>query len=398
MSEPLRLRGISRLVTNVPGDGPLGIIEDAVVDLAHGEVAWVGEAAAAPRAAGEVLDVEGRAVMPGFVDPHTHLVFEGDRAEEFAMRMAGATYSSIQASGGGIMATVAATRQASTGALFEAALARVTAMFRAGTTTVEIKSGYGLTADSERRILEVAARIGEESPVDVVPTFLGAHAIPPGIDRAGFVRQVVEDLLPACAPLARFIDVFCDEGAFTLDETRVILEEGVAAGLRPRLHAEQLAFTGAAQLAAEFDAASADHLDHLTEEGAEAMAQHGVVAVLLPGAALSMRSGSPPYRLLKERGVTVALATDCNPGTSYWLSMQSMVTLAVGLFGMDVEDAIWSATRGGALALEDSRKGIVTPRATADLIVLDTDDPVDLAYRPDTNHVAMVIKDGVRAL
>ena len=399
MTESLRLTGISRLVSNEPGgDTALGIVEDAVVVLAGRRIAWAGNAREAQATSGETLDVDGRVVMPGFIDPHTHLVFAGDRAGEFARRMAGAGYSEIQASGGGIMATVAATRAATPAELFEASRLRAAAMLAAGTTTVEVKSGYGLDLVTESTMLEVAARIGRELQIDVVPTFLGAHAVPDGVDRDSYLRAVVNEMIPACAPLAQFIDVFCDRGAFTVEETRTILEAGVLAGLRPRLHAEQLSHTGAAQVAADFDAASADHLDHVTADGAEAMAQHGVVAVLLPGASLSMRSDPPPYRLLKEKSVTVALATDCNPGTSYWLSMQSMVALAVGLFGMDVHDAIWSATRGGALAIEESRKGIVAAGAHADLIVLDTDDPVHLAYRPDTNHLWIAVKDGVRVV
>ncbi len=396
---PTRITGISRLVTNVPGgEGPLGIVERAVIDIVGGRVTWAGASSEAPPPQGTIIDVEGRAVMPGFVDPHTHLVFAGDRASEFGLRSSGASYASIHESGGGIMSTVRSTRAATDAGLLDGSVARARSMLATGTTTVEVKSGYGLDLETEVRILEVAARIAAEVPIDVVRTFLGAHAVPAGVDRNEYLDRVVNEMIPVCAPLARYIDVFCDSGAFAVEETRRVLEAGVAAGFRPRIHAEQLSYTGAAALAADMDAASADHLDHLDAAGAEAMAQHGVVAVLLPGAALSMRADPPPYRLLEERGVTVALATDCNPGTSYWLSMQSMAALAVGLFGMTPAKAIWSATRGGALALEESRKGIVTAGAVADLLVIDADDPIHLVYRPDTDLVWGVFKSGERVV
>ncbi len=394
-----RVDNISRLVTNVPGGSDaLGIVERATVVFEEGRVAWAGPSAEAPSARGPVLDVEGRTVLPGFVDPHTHLVFAGDRADEFSRRIAGASYSEIADAGGGIAATMAATRAASAETLYEESSARARAMLEAGTTTVEIKSGYGLDQVSEVKILEVAKRIGADMPLDVVTTFLGAHSVPPGVDRAEYLAQVTGPMMEACAPLAQYVDVFCDKGAFTLEEARDILAAGGRAGMRARIHAEQLARTGAAGLAAELDAVSADHLDHISREDAEAMAQHGVVGVLLPGAALSMRAGGSFFGVLRDAGVTVALATDCNPGTSYWVSMRSIVALAVGLFGMEVTDAIWSATRGGALALEDSRKGIVARGATADLVVLDASNPVDLAYRPDSTGVWAVVKDGVRVV
>ncbi len=388
------------VVTNDPtrGDGRLGIVPDGAVYVAAGRVAWVGPTSGLPAYLPdiEVIDAEGAAVLPGFVDAHTHLVFAGDRADEFARRMAGASYTEIMGAGGGIMSTVRATRTAGDDDLYRQSRARAERMIAAGTTTVEIKSGYGLDVATEARMLRVAARLDADLPWDVVPTFLGAHVVPPeyGDDRDGYLRLLEEEMLPVCAPLARFCDVFCDEGAFTVDEARRIFAAAARHGLRPRLHAEQLAATGAADLAAEIRAVSADHLDHVTADQARRLAAAGTVAVLLPGAALSMRTPPPPVDALREAEVRIALATDCNPGTSYWETMPAMVALGVLTFGMTVEAAVWSATRGGALALDLPDRGRLAPGDIGDLVILDADRPAHLAYRPDTPLVATVVKAG----
>ncbi len=389
------------LVTNDPsrGEGPWGVIPDGAVHIADGRVARVGpssDVSLGVKESVETIDAGGGAVLPGFVDPHTHLVFAGDRAEEFARRMAGASYTEIMAAGGGIMSTVRATRAATTDDLYRQSRARAERMIAAGTTTVEIKSGYGLDVATERRMLEVVRRLDDDLPWDAVPTFLGAHVVPPEYadDRDGYLRLIETEMLPACAPLARFCDVFCDDGAFTVVEARRIVAAAARHGLRPKLHAEQLAATGAADLAAEIGAVSADHLDHVTADQARRLAVAGTVAVLLPGASLSMRTPPPPVDLLRDAGVKIALATDCNPGTSYWETMPAMIALAVLAFGMTVEEAVWSATRGGALALALGDRGRLAPGDAGDLVVLDADHPAHLAYRPDTPLVRTVVKGG----
>lgn len=394
------LTGIGALITNRPdlGGGRWGMLPGGAVAVRGGRVAWAGRAADLPEAfaARPRRDAGGRCVLPGFVDAHTHLVFSGDRAAEFAARLEGRSYEDTLAAGGGIMATVRATRAATDEALVADSLARARRMLAAGTTTVEVKSGYGLEPATERRMLEAAARVGVESGIEVIPTFLGAHVVPPeqAGDRAGYVRLVEEEMLPACAPLARFCDVFCDRGAFSVEEARRVLTAAAAHGLAPRLHAEQLAHTGAADLAVELQAASADHLDHVTGPQAARLAAAGVAAVLLPGAALSMRTPPPPARLLWEAGATVALATDCNPGTSYVETMPFVVALGCLLLGLTVEEAVWGATRGGAIALRLADRGWLGPGAAADLVVLDADHPAHLAYRPDGDVVAAVVKGG----
>jgi len=399
----LVLRDIGELTTNQPGgDDRLGRISNAAVAIRDGRVAWVGADSDLPSEWHRVtsLDVGGRAVLPGFVDPHTHLVFAGDRADEFALRLTGVSYAEILAEGGGILRTMAATRAATQDQLVSAALARADRMLAAGTTTVEIKSGYGLDTSTERRLLEAAASVAANHPIDVVPTFLGAHALPPEFagDRAGYLRLLVEETISACAPLARYCDVFCDPNAFSPQESRVVLEAGLRYGLRPRVHAEQLGPGGGATLAAELRAVSADHLDYASAEDAAALARAGTVAVILPGTHFTLGGPPPPVHLLLEAGVTLALGTDCNPGTSYLESMQMVVALAVLDLGLGLEQAVWSATRGGALALELPDKGWIRQGAVADLAILDAPSAVHLAYRPGTNLTWMVLKDGQRVV
>jgi imidazolonepropionase len=393
------IRGIGQLVTNDPDRGGLlGLIEDAAVLVSDGAIEWVGPEAAMPAGGDRVeIDVEGRGVIPGFVDSHTHLVFAGDRAAEFGRRLRGESYEQIMAAGGGIMSTVAATRAADAVDLYAAASDRLAAMVASGTTTVEVKSGYGLDVATERRLLEVAGTLDGALPVDIVRTFLGAHVVPSefGADRDSYVALVEHEMLPACAPLATFCDVFCDEGVFTLEETRRIVEAGRRHGLVPRLHADQLAPSGGAGLAAELGAASADHLDHITAGEIRAMAAAGTAAVLLPGVSLSMRLPFPSPQAMLDEGVTVALATDTNPGTSYVLTMPFVVALACLEMGMSAEQAVWSSTRGGALALQMPDRGWIRTGAIADLVLLSEDSYLHLPYRPDSSVVDGVIKRGV---
>jgi imidazolonepropionase len=385
----LLVTGIGELVTNDPdrGDGMLGLLRDAAVVSEGGRIAWVGPAGDAP-AADERLDAAGAAVLPGFVDAHTHLVFAGDRAEEFASRMAGRPYTA-----GGIRTTVAATRAASDAELTSHAYRLLGEMLRQGTTTAEIKSGYGLTVDDERRSLEIAAALTSET------TFLGAHVVPPEFadDRGGYVRLVTGPMLAACAPLARWIDVFVEPSsaaAFGEDAARAVLAAGSAAGLGVRVHAAQLEPGPGPRLAAEFGAASADHCTHLTDADVTALRDAGVVATLLPAAEFSTRSPYPDARRLLDAGVTVAVATDCNPGTSYTSSMPFVVALAVREMHMTPAEAVHAATAGGAAALRRDDVGVLTPGARADLVLLDAPSHVHLAYRPGVPIVGTVVRGG----
>ncbi|GAA2642622.1 MULTISPECIES: imidazolonepropionase [Streptomyces] len=386
------ITNIGSLVTNDPaaGDGsPLGLVQDAAVVIDGDKVAWVGPAAKAP-AADEVFDAQGRAVIPGFVDSHSHLVFAGDRTQEFNARMSGRAYSA-----GGIRTTVAATR-AATDAELEANLVRhLDEARRQGTTTFETKSGYGLTVADEARALRIAAAHTEEV------TYLGAHIVSPDFaeDPAGYVDLVTGEMLAACAPYARWVDVFCEKGAFDGDQARAILTAGAAAGLIPRVHANQLSYGPGVQLAVELEAASADHCTHLTDADVDALAQAAdtTVATLLPGAEFSTRAQWPDARRLIDAGATVALSTDCNPGSSYTSSMPFCIALAVRDMRMTPDEALWAATAGGARALRRTDIGVVAPGARADLALLDAPSHVHLAYRPGVPLVSGVWQRGRRA-
>ncbi|MDO8963861.1 MAG: imidazolonepropionase [Coriobacteriia bacterium] len=388
--------GIGELVTNDAGLGSasdtadvraLGIVRGAAMLVEDGVVTWVGTAADAPAGADARLDFGGRAVVPGFVDSHTHLVFDGDRAGEFTARMAGEPYT-----GGGIATTVAATRAASDTRLRATARALAREMAGSGTTTIEIKSGYGLDVETEARLLRLAGELTDET------TFLGAHVVPPEFagKRDAYVELVCGEMLTACAPLARWIDVFCDTGAFDADETRRVLSAGVAAGLMPRLHGNQLGDGPGVAIAVEFDAASVDHCTHLTDADVEALAASTTVATLLPGAEFGTRSPYPDARRLLEAGVTVALATDCNPGTSFVTSMPLMIALAVRDMRMMPAQALLAATAGGAKALRRDDIGRLNPGARADFAVLDAPSYTHIAYRPGSPLVTETWRAGVR--
>jgi imidazolonepropionase len=395
----LLIFNIGQLVTNEPArPGLLGVVEDAAVAIADGAIAWVGFGADVPDRCRDLprLDAGGAAVLPGFVDPHTHLIFAGDRSAEFDRRLRGESYEQILESGGGILSTVAATRATSEEQLFDDAAARLWRMAANGTTTVEVKSGYGLDTNTEVRMLRVARQLDEALPMDVVPTFLGAHVVPleARADRDAYVDLVCGPMLDACAPHARFCDVFCDEAAFSLSESRRILEAGRSRGLGVRIHADQLARVGAAALAADIHAISADHLDHVSAEDLALMRAAGTVAVLLPAVSFSMRFPYPDGRAIWGSGVSVALATDCNPGTANVESMPFVISLAVLNMGLTTDEAVWAATLGGARALGFDDRGRLVPGATGDLVVLDAPTHLHIAYRPATDIVAAVVKRG----
>ena len=361
------LTGIGLLASQ---DDELGELTDAAIVLAGDRIAWVGPASAAPPA-DESLDLAGRCVLPGFVDSHAHLVFAGDRAAEFAARMSGQPYSA-----GGIRSTVAATRAASDEQL-RANLSKLAAeLHQAGVTTFECKSGYGLDLATEQRSVRLAA---EQTPE---VSYLGAHVVPAGIDRDDYVGLVCGDMLAACAPHARWVDVFCEQGAFDVDESRAVLTAGIGAGLLPRLHANQLTAGGGVRLAVELDAASADHCTHLTAADIEALAGSDTVATLLPLVEFSTRSPYPDARSLIEAGATVALATDCNPGSGFSTSMPLAIALAVREMRMTPAEAVRAATVGGAKALRRNDIGRITVGRRADLVVLDAPSYLHLAYRP----------------
>ena len=394
MKADLIVTGASQVVTCDPGsgEGRLGIVDRGAVAGYEGRVVWVGPERDL-RASVDVLpgahevDAAGRAVVPGLVEPHTHLVFAGDRSAEFAARLRGEPYTT-----GGVRTTVAATRAASNDELTALARERLDRFLAHGVTTVESKSGYGLTPEHERRLLEMAARV--DHPVEVVRTFLGAHVVPDEYagDPDAYVELIVEGMIPSLGNLAEFCDVWCDRGAFTPDQARRILRTARAEGLGIKVHAEQMARSGGAAVAAEFGAVSVEHLEHATEEDADALARSHSVAVLIPGA--SMMTGAPfaPARMLIERGVRVALSTDLNPGTSYSENLQLVVALGCAYLKMTPEEALLGVTRHAAAAVSrEGKVGSLVPGARADLVVLEAGSYLDLAYHYGINLARVVL-------
>jgi imidazolonepropionase len=381
---------IGELVTNDPsiGHGPLGIVRDAALLVRDGVVEYAGPRTTLPTGeANGRIDAAGAAVIPGFVDSHGHLVFAGDRAEEFAARMAGEPYTA-----GGIASTVAATRAATDEQLAVGMARLVREAALAGTTTSESKSGYGLSVDDEARSLQVAARYVEEV------TFLGAHVVPEEYrdDVDAYVALVTGPMLDACAPFASWIDVFCDRGAFDGDQAREILRAGMARGLKPRIHANQLQHGPGVQIAIEVGAASADHVTHASDDDIEALAASDTVATLLPGAEFSTRAAYPDARRMIDAGVTVALAADCNPGSSYTTNIPFCIAVAVRDMRMTPSEALWSATAGGARALRRTDVGHLGVGARGDLVLLDAPSHLHLAYRPGVPLVRSVFRAGAR--
>jgi imidazolonepropionase len=391
----LLITNIGELVTNAPRDAasvaapwPFEAITGAAIVLDGGLVAWTGPAAAAP-AADEMVDAAGRAVLPGFVDSHAHLVFAGERGAEFAARMAGLPYSA-----GGIRSTVAATRATSDDVL-RSNLARLAGeMLAQGTTTFECKSGYGLTVADEARSVALAGEFTDEV------TYLGAHVVPPEFDgrAAAYVDLVCGEMLTACAPWASWVDVFCERGAFGADEARAVLAAGAAAGLQPRIHANQLGHGPGVEIAVEAGAAAADHCTFLSDADVDALAASGgTVATLLPGVEFSTRSPYPDARKLLAAGVTVAIASDCNPGSCFTSSMPLCIALAVREMRMTTAEAVWAATAGGAHALRRTDVGHLGIGARADVIMLDGPTHAYLAYRPGVPLIKGVWRTGQRA-
>ncbi len=390
------ITGIGELTTNDPTrthartvtddrrdpSGLLGLIDDAAIVIDGATIAWVGSASSAP-AADTSYDAGGRAVVPGFVDSHTHLVFAGDRAQEFAARMTGEPYSA-----GGIRTTVAATRAASDDQLMSRVARLVAETLAQGTTSVEIKSGYGLTVHDEARSLVVARHFTEDT------TFLGAHVVPSGTTPEDYVELVTGPMLTAVAPHARWIDVFCEDGAFDVDQARAILTAGADQGLRGRLHANQLTYGGGVKLAAELGLVAVDHCTYLAADDVSALVESGTIATLLPGVEFSTRQPYPDARNLIDAGVRVALASDCNPGSCFTSSMALCLALAVREMGMSPAEALHAATAMGAAALDREDVGVIAPGRRADLVLLDAPSYLHLAYRPGVPLVAGVWQAG----
>ena len=407
----LFLRNISQLVT-VPSRGrraktgadmgDLGLLKDAGVLCRDGKIAWVGTMAEwEGRSAGDLneFDASGMVALPGFVDAHTHMMFAGSRELEFAMRAQGATYQEIAERGGGILSTIAHVRKADKKSLKRQTARYLMDMMRHGTTTVEIKSGYGLEMESEIRMLEAINELRVEEIMGVVPTFLGAHALPPEYRGRGsdYVDLVVDRMIPYVGKkgLAVFCDVFCEKGYFGLEEAARILEAGARWGMKPKVHADELTPLGGAQLAARVGAVSADHLEHVTPEGVAALRGAGVVAGLLPGVSFFLRHGYAPARALIHGGVAVAIASDFNPGSCMSYSMPLMMTIACTQMGMTPEEAITAATLNGAAALGlSSTIGSIEVGKNADIVLAAVPDYRFLAYHFGTNHVRVTIKNG----
>ena len=384
------IHNIGQLVTNDPAhDGTkLGVIEKAALLIEDGVVAWAGPDADAPtHHIKRKLDAKGRAVIPGFVDSHTHMIFAGDRSKEFRARMLGESYTA-----GGIAHTVEKTRAASDELLRSKAQSLLNEAYSTGTTTVEIKSGYGLTVNDERRSLEIAQGLTDET------TFLGAHVVPVEYKEnpKDYVDLVTGPMLDAVLPFSKWIDVFCDKGAFSPDDARTILKAGMAKGLLPRIHANQLQEGQGVRLGVELDAASVDHVSHLSEKDIEALSKSKTVATLLPGAEFSTRSTYPDVRPLLEASITVALASDCNPGSSYTTSMAFIMAIAVREMHFSPEQALWSATMGGAKALRRDDIGHLFEGARANFSILNADSYIHLAYRPGVQLIEQVWRDGLQ--
>lgn len=380
----------------------LGILNNAGVLCENGKISWVGEMKDWDRTLPESLnevDASGKVVLPGFVDSHTHMMFAGNRAYEFALRSQGATYQQIAEAGGGILNTITHVRAASKKELKKQTLRYLNAMMKHGTTTVEIKSGYGLDFDSEVKMLEAINELKDEEMMTVVPTFIGAHAFPPEYkqNRKAYVELILEKMIPHVGKkkLAAFCDVFCEKGYFETEDAERILNEGRKWGMAPKIHAEELNPLGGAELAARVGAVSADHLEHIADQGITALRETGVVATLLPGVSFFLNHGYAPARKLIDSGVAVAIASDFNPGSCMSFSMPMMMTIACTQMRMTPEEALVACTLNGAAALNmSSTIGSIEVGKNADLLVADIPDWKYLAYHFGTNHIVGTIKNG----
>jgi len=404
MWDALWLNG--RLATMAAGGAPYGALEDAAIAIEGGRIAWLGrrrDLTGAPRAlARDVHDLGGRWLTPGLIDCHTHLVYGGDRAREFTQRLEGVSYAEIARAGGGIVSTVTATRAADEDTLFAAAHRRLSALLAEGVTTAEIKSGYGLNLETELKQLRVARRLGTEMPVTVRATFLGAHALPPEFtDRADAYIDAVVAMLPEvkASGLADAVDAFCEGIGFSPEQTNRVFAAATEHGLPVKLHADQLSDLGGAALAAKHGALSADHLEYTNKDGVAAMAVAGTVAVLLPGAFYFLRETKvPPIDALRRAGVPMAVATDCNPGSSPMTSLLLVLNMACTLFHLTPEEALAGVTRHAARALGlGDQCGTLEVGKAADFAVWDIDDPAELAYRIGFNPLAYAVKSGAIA-
>ena len=385
----------ARLAT-MCGDG-LGVVEQGAVAAKGGQIAYAGPAANAPDAA-NIVDCENRWITPGLIDCHTHLVHAGNRAREFELRLQGASYEEIARSGGGIVSTMTATRAASEAELVATALPRLDALIAEGVTTVEIKSGYGLTLGDERKMLRAARALGEARAVRIATTFLGAHAVPPEYreDPDGYVELICETMIPALTGLADAVDAYCEGIGFSPAQTDRIFTAAATHGLPVKLHAEQLSNQHGAALAARHHALSADHLEYLDDAGVAAMAEAGTVAVLLPGAFYFMReSRPPPVAALRTAGVPIAIATDCNPGTSPLTSLLLAMNMGATCFRLTVDECLAGVTRNAARALGLGREiGTLEPGKACDLAIWDIEEPAELVYRIGFNPLHARVKDG----
>jgi imidazolonepropionase len=391
-------------LATMTGQTAYGAVKDGALAVSGGKIGWVGKRADLPAGfeskAPQVHDAGGGWITPGLIDCHTHLVYAGNRAREFELRLEGATYAEIARRGGGILSTVAATRAADEETLIMQSSPRLAALLDEGVTTVEIKSGYGLDLETELRMLRTARRLGEIFPVTVMPTFLGAHALPPEYDGRSdaYIDFVCREVLPRVAAegLAAAVDAFCENIAFSPDQTERVFQAAARHGLPVKLHAEQLSDRNGASLAARYRALSADHLEHLSEKGTRAMAAGGTVAVLLPGAFYFLReTKTPPLDLLRRFNVPLALATDCNPGSSPAASLLLMLNMAATLFRLTPEEALAGVTRNAARALGlQNRIGTLEPGKDADFVLWDIEQPAELAYNIGFKPCHRVIRRG----
>jgi len=377
------------------GEAPLAIIEDGAVACDGDRIVYAGRSGGAPHS-GERVDAGGSLVTPGLIDPHTHLVFAGDRAHEHAQRLAGATYLEIAKAGGGIVSTVQATRAASDELLLAGVRERLARLVRGGATTVEVKTGYGLSVEQELRLLRLARSAGTGAGCEVMPTLLALHAVPPELDRVEWLRQVVQELIPEAAREgARGCDAFLEKGAFNVEECRTALEAGDHAGLVGHLHADQLSASGGAQVAAEAGCASADHLERVTQRGIEAMARAHTTAVLLPLAAWFLREARPAQaKPFLDAGVTVALGSNVNPGSQRIESVSMLLAAGCLLSGLTPAQALWACTAGAGRALRLDDRGVLKPGTRADLVLFATRDPAHLPYHAGVEHAQLVIHAG----
>ncbi len=392
----------ARIATLETGGDAYGLIEHGAIAISDGRIAWLGRLEdidlKARDACPEVLDCKGRLVTPGLIDCHTHLVYAGNRTHEFELRLQGASYEEISRAGGGINATVLATRAASEEQLINQSRPRLQAFLAEGVTTIEIKSGYGLDLETELKMLRAARYLGQSEPVNIQTSFLGAHALPP--EYAGradaYIDKVCEDMLPAAAPFSDAVDGFCEGIGFNLEQIERVFKTAHQHGLKTKLHAEQLSLLGGAELVARYNGLSADHLEYLDEAGARAMAEHGTVAVLLPGAFYFLReTQQPPLQLLRDLGVPIAIASDSNPGSSPVLSLLLMLNMACTLFHMTPAEALAGVTREAARALGLEKDiGTLAPGKRADMVLWDLDDPATLSYHIGHNPCQQVLYGG----